>query len=317
MLVSTEAAPSTLRIVPCYLAGSRYSFDIADITALVESALVRKSDGEGPVCGWIERRGQRVPVYSLAERLGVTRESKLGEVAVVLKRGPEPIAVSVDGVSQPLDVATSHIHAMPPAATDPSLRNLIASVLWHKDALWLHMDAARVAGAGDAGRTPGSTSSKAKAGAAAAAAGSGAILAFAIPSINPSDRELLFAVSARQVLEILEDSSPVPVPAAPSHLRGLIAWRKRPVPFVDLGRILGWAPNPREKTAVLVVRGARVAEVLALPIAAGAGTFRLPFPHSGSNEPCQAVPAGVSSVMVEVDRTSVCVLDIDSLLRPA
>ncbi len=315
MLVSNETH-STMRIVPCYLGGNRYSFDIADITALTEDGLVNKTAAEGPIRGWIQRRGQRVPVYSLAERLGLAQEAETGsEVAIILKRGAEPIAVSVDRVTQPLDVESANIHPLP-AAADPSLRNLIRNVLWHEQELWLHMDAARLSGAARQAPAGRHAPSAARQQEGDSGQGSGAILAFGIPSINPGEREVLFAVSARQVLEILEEASPVPVPASPSHLRGLIAWRKRPVPLIDLGRIMGWAPNPREKTAVLVVRGARFPEPLAMPIAAGAGTFRLPIPHSNAGGEKPAVPDHLSSVIVDIDRTSVCVLDVDDLVRP-
>lgn len=316
MPVSAEASP-TMRIVPCLVSGNRFSFDIADISALAESALIHKDGGQGPVVGWIERRGQRVPVYTLAERLGMTAETMLGEVALILKHGREPMAVAVDSVSQPRDVDGSNIHPLPPVA-DPSLHNLIRSVLWHNSGLWLHMDAERLS---DPGREWPSADQRprvpSRVSRARSIQGAGAILAFAIPSINPGDRDLLFAVSARQVLEILEEATTIPIPSAPDHLRGLVAWRNRPVPLIDLGRILGWAPNPREKTAVLVVRGARLPETLALPIATGAGTFQLPFPHAASAESGPVVPDHVSSVIVDVGKTSVCVLDVDALLRPS
>ena len=63
---------------------------------------------------------------------------------------------------------------------------------------------------------------------------------------------LPFAVPVQAVLEVAEVPRVTPLPLAPSHLRGLVSWRGRPVPLVCpqtyLG-VLGDAAGERPRAA--------------------------------------------------------------------
>lgn len=71
----------------------------------------------------------------------------------------------------------------------------------------------------------------------------------------------LFGLPALSVLELCDWTTPSPLPCAPAHIGGLISFRGRAVPLLDLARYLGIqaAPNEtRPRIAVLSEAGMRV-----------------------------------------------------------
>jgi chemotaxis signal transduction protein len=83
---------------------------------------------------------------------------------------------------------------------------------------------------------------------------------FLLPQDSEATPALTFALSLSQVPEVLELPPMIPVPFAPAFVSGLIRWRDRVVPVIDLARRLG-LPNDGEempeKTRLLIVRSGR------------------------------------------------------------
>jgi chemotaxis signal transduction protein len=83
------------------------------------------------------------------------------------------------------------------------------------------------------------------------------ILVFSTTEPTPGEHALSFALSITQVPEILNAMPMTRVPGAPSFVLGLVNWRNRPVPIIDLNARLG-LPNSRftsqERTRLLIVR---------------------------------------------------------------
>jgi chemotaxis signal transduction protein len=71
----------------------------------------------------------------------------------------------------------------------------------------------------------------------------GQIMVFSVADPRPGEQPLSFGLSISQINEILYPLPLLPVPGAPPFVLGLVNWRDRPVPAIDLGARLGLAPE--------------------------------------------------------------------------
>lgn len=291
-----------VRVVPCRIGPETFAIDLAEVIDFHEVAQARD--------GALDFRGRAIPIVSLRQRL--KRPPGQEQMIISLRGRSGPWALAVDQVEEPVELASGEVHPLPWAA-DPTGSGMIRTVVVRQNSLWLRLDMHRVLAGGQAA-APKPVLAEPHVVLKSAGAASGAIFAFLVPSVVPVQRDVVFAISAKQVLEIIEETATVPVPLAPPHLAGLIAWRQRPTPVIDIGRILDWDSTRQEKRNFLIARGARVAATVAVPICAGARSLMLPIPHQpfSGNEAETLLRVGMGCF--EANNRLLLFVDIDRIL---
>jgi chemotaxis signal transduction protein len=121
----------------------------------------------------------------------------------------------------------------------------------------------------------------------------GQIMVFSVADPRPGEQPLSFGLSISQINEILYPLPLLPVPGAPPFVLGLINWRDRPVPAIDLGARLGLVPgetSPSDNWATRLIIVRDKSQVLPAPSRA------LPAPVGAAQvSPVEGVVEGSSS----------------------
>ena len=120
-------AANPRQLVVFNLGDEHYALSIAQVHEIIRYSEPRSVASRADwVKGVISLRGQIIPVYDLATRLGVP--SRLTEHAkiVIVDTGTEIAGVIVDGVEEVLTIDAEQLQAAP--GTDPSVVEAIAKV---------------------------------------------------------------------------------------------------------------------------------------------------------------------------------------------
>ena len=272
----------TIRALMCSAADRRFCLDLAGVLAVERGArLIPHTGPTGPAptspAAWIVRAGKRIPVYGLAERLGIG-PPPLRAGAVIVFDHASPWALAADDVSRfERDLArTDPIPAFAGAAA------WFRGSIVHDGAVVLCLDPARLH---PLAPTPPAAPDPVSLPRAAAAprrpSPIGRLLLFS--PANPSAR-LVFGLSYTEVIEILAGARLTAVPGAPPHILGLVPWRGRSVPVLDAGALLGLEPLNGGTGRRLVIARSAGAPV-ALPAGGEVRTQSLPFPHRDAASP--------------------------------
>lgn len=143
------------------------------------------------------------------------------------------------------------------------------------------------------------------------------IVVFTTPGAPVGGRGVSFALSISQVPEIL---NPVPltrVPVAPPFVLGLINWRDRPVPVIDLDWRLGLRNalgGDTGRTRLLIARGRRPDALVGFLIHPSVRTLRLPIAHRASDRDLALDPRLTRGV-IEMGNETVIIPDVQALLE--
>jgi chemotaxis signal transduction protein len=311
--------------------------------------------GHSPV-GWVTGSEGDIPVFSLASQLG--RPSKEGgalQRVIVLNpppqaggnKGERSWALLVDRVSQVIQIPADRVAPLPPIVVNPSA-DYFKGVIRLDGELTLFLSPERLHDSTgspqhtDAPQSPeprpepvegpsADSPVEVEAGLApaprppTASAGSqrhsrAQIVIFSIAEPHPGERVLSFGLSISQVPEIVEPIPVTPVPAAPAFVLGLVNWRDRPVPVVDLAGSLGLAPgenlsaNGWSRLVVARDRGESNQGVLvAFLVRPAIRVLRLPVAH----QPCSrtlSLDQALTRGIVELENETLVIPDIRSIL---
>jgi chemotaxis signal transduction protein len=311
----------TVRILKLDAGGQAYCLDVEQVLAIERGArLMPNPDSVGPL-GWIAGRDERIPVYSLAERLGGAPRSYSGGSVLIVNSPGRSWGLAVDRVSRFQGVPAPP-SPVPPAMTDTraaAVRGVIVddnSLILYLSAAALHPDTAPAPPLPVEPPAPAVRRLD-----AATRIGPGRLLLVSPPNRVPPGllptlrSRLLFGISYSQVAEIVSGIEPSPVPWAPPHVLGLIAWRNRPVTVVDVGALLGLEPVERQAAArLLIVHSPRWRTPIAIP--AGRDIQSRPLPLS--NRPCRlGLNLGHARGMFEIAADEfVVVPDADAIAGP-
>ena len=86
----------------------------------------------------------------------------------------------------------------------------------------------------------------------------GQIVMFTLQDHHSHEKGLSFGLSISQIPEILDDLPLIPVPSAPDFVLGLLNWRDRPVPLIDLPARFNlssrYNPTSNGRSRLLIVR---------------------------------------------------------------
>lgn len=124
----------------------------------------------------------------------------------------------------------------------------------------------------------------------------GQLIVFSTRQPDVNEPIVAYGLSITQIPEILRPLPILPIPAAPDYVLGLVNWRDRVVPVVDLdarmGLRTGGASPTNGHSRLIIARG--VDETLvSFPIQPSVRALRLPVPH------------GPARQMPEIDKTFV------------
>ena len=139
------------------------------------------------------------------------------------------------------------------------------------------------------------------------------MLMFELPSFDQQQTALLCGLSISQVPEVVSYQPVIPVPASPGRVVGLIRWRDRPVPLIDLGRQFGLGTLDYQLGVRLVIaRGTEDGELCAIPATSLRGES-LPIQHSPFKDDLPVDRALLRGVFM-VEGKTLLVPDIDAIL---
>ncbi len=336
-----RANPGDLRLIRCGLGRETYGLDMAWVRGIQRAESLRPNPAAGEPAGWLPTREGDVPVYSLASRFGQLRPAGVAPGRVITLnplssalspspnggepgRGAPPWALLVDRVSQVISVPADRMEPLPPVAVNPSA-NYFQGVVRLGQELILLLAPERLHPEAPAPPPSGAFAPPLLRASAPlpprSSAGRGRIIVFSTTAPRPGERAVSFGLSVTQAPEILHPPPVTPVPAAPAFVQGLVNWRDRPVPVIDLDVRLGLAsespPSAEGRTRLIVVRdrGAAGQDVLAgVRIQPAIRVLRLPLAHRPSD---RALPLDRALVrcVVELDDETLVIPDVRAMLQ--
>jgi chemotaxis signal transduction protein len=235
-------------IVRCALGAERFAVDLAALEGIERTDLLQFSPAEEGVSGWLLGAREDLPVWSVARILGWPEPSVARGAGAVLvvpaARGGGRFGLLVDRV-EPLEAPPRQIHPLPsPFGSAHAVG--VCAVVRTADGLLLQLDpealrpdrpaaAADVAVVGVVAEEPAMAEDGVSGSPLdAAAQGPSRALIAELLARSADGRPVALALAAGQVREIVGAQAIVPVPGAPAHLPGLLLWRDRVLPVLDL-----------------------------------------------------------------------------------
>lgn len=234
---------TSLRFIQCQVGAESYALDMAWVRTILRYDHLQAEPGAAGLCGSVQVQQMDVPVYRLAQRLGLppTVSAFQAQQRIIVLNDPlEPWAILVDTVSQVQEVEAAQVFSFPAVAQSPQ-RPFFTAVLLLGEALvlvlappFLHPDTAVPEQfapeppplRASATQTPTHEHHH------------GRVTVFSLPNV-PANMADTFGLSLTQVAEILRPPNLLAVPGAPNYVLGLWAWRHRPLPVIDLAVRLG------------------------------------------------------------------------------
>lgn len=248
--MSDNAPP--LHLLRCHLAANAYAFDASKVRAIHRWESVQREPQSAGAIGVLAGK----PVYPLARLLGLDEDAAASEGPVLLL---DDCAIQVDRISRPAPVAESGLRCLPrPALAAHGRVHGLARI---DGELTLLLDPARLRDPSGAPAVPPWPADEAWS--APASSTTDKLLCFLPPGHGT---QTYFAVSYRQAVEVAQGLTLRRLRSGEPWLAGLVDWRDRAVPVVDLAGLLGIGPSPTVETArVLIARSPRSGELFALP----------------------------------------------------
>ena len=316
----------TLRLIQCTVGDETYGLNMSWVRNIQRADRLRpvsraEVDTAGLI-GWLPGLESDIPIFSLANRLGLTDRSAqstspAGDGAlqrIIVLPSPLPPAdpteqreqlwaLLVDQVSPVIQIPSANFYPLPAIVADPAT-NYFEGIISLEEALvlllspaWLHPQESNsesdfeevshhIAGSpqmpttnrpNPANLTPKTQNPKSSA---------RRIMVF---STSSEDQVYSFGLSITQIPEVLRPRPLTPVPTAPPFVLGLVNWRDRPVPIIDLDARLGLAPQTKptanRHTRLIIARGVDQDTFVGFAIQAGVRVLRLPLPHQPISNP--------------------------------
>ena len=247
------------RMIQCSVGKTAYFVDTSGIRGIQRSEGFSLDDsGNGPD-GWLTGRRTRVPIFFMAGRLGQPNIAVDRPGAILIIDGkPDLWGLAVDRASQVIEVEGDSVLRIPPAVGEAAL-GIFQGVVRLADNLALFVSPERLhpdfpAGSSvptmPTGSPPRTTSEN---GTLEAAVRHQRLIAFTLTNEQVTSEQLIFGLSITQVSEMLEPQPLLRVPNSSPSMLGLVRWRDRVVPVVDLGALIGLPATRYEACERLIV----------------------------------------------------------------
>jgi len=327
-MADLENTNNILRYIRCTVGSEIYALDMTSVYSIQRSDnLQLEMAANNTQVGWFNIRDASVPVYSLANCLGYTRQTNLtGQRIVLMNALPgttEMWALAVDQVSQ-VYITTAQALRQLPAVLCAGLERYFRAVLCAGDDLILmlepagiHPDRPLMAPAIFQPTRDRELSDVISAGGAAVGGRRGQqqqLIEFALPEVKDDYK---FALSITQVLEILAPLPVIPVPGAAPFILGLINWRNRPIPLVDLTRrfVMTSVGDPAAHRLMIVRDASKKQEqIFGFFVHPSIHMLRLPVVYKTGAVPV-AIPKAFVKGVVEIDGKLTVIPEISRILK--
>ena len=317
----------TLHLFRCSIGDETYGLDMSWVRSVqrIDALLMSSDRPTNPTgfVGWLPSNEGDIPVFDLAHRLqrpfAADRTNPQQRIIILPSPAPfthnwsakeQPWGLLVDQVWQVTNISGENVVPLPPIAVNPATNyfegviTLDGTLILFMSPEWLHPDAPSPSNGITAttahdtnlnkpgleqSATPhqnGKSSASLKSKPAAKSAER--LMIFSTISPAPGERPVVFGLSITQSPEVLVSLPLTPVPTAPPFVAGLINWRNRPVPVIDLNMRLGLSArpiSPGEHHRFLIVRGYQPQSFACIPIQPNARMVQLPLAYRPSNRP--------------------------------
>jgi purine-binding chemotaxis protein CheW len=262
------------------------------------------------------RRGD-ILVYSLSGLLRRTFQKTDGGQHIVVLRGADRLwGLLVDRVASLPPVDTAALGPLPRLVVNPQTNFFQGAVKFDKE-LVLLLNPPQLHPRGATTPAPESSESDPRQRAAREEVPSGLgvrgpgrqLVLFSLVAPPAGERPVTFGLPIGQVAEILEPLSVPPVPGAPTFVAGIVNWRERLVPVVDLNHLLGLPSAGGSRSRLMVVRAAPEPGYLAYFVRPAIRVVRLPLASQPSTRQLPLEPALVRGV-VELRKETLVIPDL-------
>lgn len=302
-----------LSFLRCRLAEGSVALALAAVRGLEGIDRLQRLPRPGPLAGWLLGAEDEVPVYDLSVLLGLPPARSGSETTVVLY-GCEAVArgLLVAAASR-FEAGGAALLARPRLLDRPDLGAWVGAIALEGELVpWLDPSPLH--------------SDLAPCGSPHGAAALGARRPLPPPPSAPAraivtfEAGSTFALSLSQVVEVVDLGAPVPLPGGPGFLLGLIEWRGRAVPVVDLSLALGELSIPSIPSGAprraLIARTLDPTDCIALAVSGEIKMRRLPLVCRLVEAPervARQAPRAVLGI-AELDGGTVLIPDLEHIL---
>ncbi len=317
-----------LRFIRCWTADEAYGLAMGWVRSIHRTDLLTHNLADDGAIGMLVVNEERVPIYSLATQLGLGARKQAQTARIIILNDPlRSWGILVDRVSQVMEVPSGQVTPIPAVAINPA-HNYFMGVIHQEDELLLQLaperlypESSLVEGVIDTPthvRATEINSLGLNDVAEMTIGGNGRhkqIIIFFLPG---EEKTMAFGLSIFQISEIIEPLPLIPIPNAPKYVLGLVNWRNRPVPIINLGQRLGLAGkvsgNGRER--LMITRSPNEDALAAFLVQPNIQVLHLPLPHQPKQEP-PFVDHTFTKGYVQLSDKTLIVPDIKALLETA
>lgn len=311
--------------IHCQAGGVAYALPMAQVRSIERTTRLEEEQGEAGTIGSLVTLSERIPVYSLAQRVGQMQTTDLRRQRIIVLHHPEKAwALLVDQVSQVVEVGADKRLPLPKSMQNGRshfftgvLQTPTGSALL-LDVEQLHPDAKPPEPVAPERRPVAKTGE-----ALAAPSGDKYIVIFSLPDVaansRANGRPISFGLSIAQVAEILDPLEVLPLASDSPYVQGLVQWRNQPVPLL---RFVEPVADVEDSSGngllrLLIVRSPETGALAALLANANIRTLELPVPHRPSERELPLHPLLISGC-VELARETLVIPNIQAALtQPA
>ncbi len=311
MAAMTNATP--LRLLRVVADKQVYALEESAVLSINPASSLKRNKAPGNPLGWLP---DETPVYSLDGLLHRREESAFSNGALLEMQGMTPWALAVDRVGGEIEVFSDQISALPRIARNSCHSCIQGALVTDSEIVYVispqHLHPSAIAPAEEPERwqPPKAEASELESGDKVRH-----ILAFKLYNEDPPDINVLFALSLSQVIEILGPTDITPLPYSPPGILGMINWRNRAIPVVDLGRKVALPPllSYRRPARMLIARATTAPDLMAIPVTMDLRGGRLPIPHRECDYDLPLNPMLVRGAY-ELDGEVLVIPDLDHVL---
>ncbi|MEM7119118.1 MAG: chemotaxis protein CheW [Chloroflexota bacterium] len=302
---------TTQSYIRCQAGGAVYALPMLQIRSIERLTLLEEESGEKGQVGWLPTTSERIPVFSLAQRVGQMPTAVLPIHRILVLHHPEHAwGLLVEQVSQLAEVTADQQLPLPKSLQN-GRSHFFSGVLKTDAGTALLLNAAQLHPDAIPPEPPAMPEKVAPKPIRPARTGDKAIVIFSLPNLAVEGRPLSFGLSIAQVAEIVDPSEVLPLAGDSPYVQGLVQWRNQSVPLLRLHEPQQGGANGRLR--LLIVRAPETGALAALLVRANIRTVELPIPHRPSDRELPIHPLLVSGC-VELARETLVIPNIQAAL---
>lgn len=281
--MSSQSANRILRLMPCHAGGRSYYLDAASVRSVHRKEEWRLNWRSDSPLGWIRHGDGELPILDMARALGVAH-SQVADNAFVVDTSEGPRAWGVGGVGRVISILDEQLLPVPEPCLEGSVSAPWLGLVTGQETEALCLAPQWLGAASDASAVALQPAAPA-APAAAGAKPTGRAILFAGYDGKGRLPEIRFCFGFGQIGEFITAPQVIPFPGGPAWLSGLLVWRDRTVPIVNLALASTGKALPIDTEDFLVVRATAAGIFAAVTVFGRPDTVELPFQCEESSEP--------------------------------